>query len=117
MFIKYQQILLEIIVIILLFFAERLYKQLVRHPRAHWHCWWGWTIVLWIMIIHNLGVYWFAYPVALWMILALLLVLLQVVHNHEFLYRRYWPVFWRFSTYYAEIVFILSLGSGQLPLI
>lgn len=43
------------------------------------------------------------------MILALLLIALQIIHNHEFIYRRYWPVFWRYSAYYALIIYIGSL--------
>lgn len=69
------------------------------------------------MSIVNLGLYWFAYPMALWMLWALGLVFIQLIHNHEFIYRRYWPVFWRWSTLYVVIVFIGSLFSGGLPLI
>lgn len=69
------------------------------------------------MITKNLGIYWVAYPIALWMVWALLLIILQTVHNHEFIYRRYWPVFWRLSTYYAVLIFILSLISAKLPLV
>lgn len=52
------------------------------------------------------------------MILALLLIALQIIHNHEFIYHRYWPVFWRYSAYYALIIYIGSLIiSPWLPLI
>ncbi|MCC4439905.1 hypothetical protein [Limosilactobacillus reuteri] len=113
-----QVIILEIILLLVIGIVERLLVRIFHHPKKIKHLWWGWTIILWILIIFNIGFYWPAYPIALWMILALLLIALQIIHNHEFIYRRYWPVFWWYSAYYALIIYIGSLIiSPWLPLI
>jgi len=51
------------------------------------------------------------------MIVAILLIIVQTVHYGEFIYRRYWPVFWRLSVALAVIVFVGSLFCQNLPLI
>lgn len=118
--IDYRLVILEIVFLIIAGVAERLLLRIfrpTRKPRQR-HLWWGWTLTLWVMIVINLGYYWPAYPLALWMILALLLIFIQVVHNHEFIYRRYWPVFWRYSAYYALLVYVGGLVAvNWLPLI
>ena len=113
-----QVIILEIILLLVIGIVERLLVRIFHRPKKTKHLWWGWTIILWILIIFNIGFYWPAYPLALLMILALLLIALQIIHNHEFIYHRYWPVFWRYSAYYALIIYIGSLIiSPWLPLI
>ncbi|WP_373841683.1 hypothetical protein [Limosilactobacillus sp.] len=91
-----------------------IWRHLTRRRRSQ-HV--VWSVVFWLLALKNLDVYWIAYPLAGWMIWALLLILLQLVHNHEFIYRRYWPVFWRLSAYYAGIIFVASLFSHNLPLV
>jgi hypothetical protein len=115
--VDYHHILMELVVILLLWGLTFLVRRINRGSRMRRLCRYGWVLVLWVLSIINLGPYWFAYPMALWMLLALGLVFIQLIHNHEFIYRRYWPVFWRWSMFYAVIVFIGSLFSGGLPLI
>ncbi len=111
-------IILEIILLLIVGVAEHLLLKISHKVKKNKHLWWEWTIILWILIIFNLGFYWPAYPIAVWMILALILIGIQIVHNHEFIYRRYWPVFWRYSAYYALIIYIGSLVfSSWLPLV
>ena len=111
-------IILEIILLLIVGVVEHLLLKISHKVKKHKHLWWEWTIILWILIIFNLGFYWPAYPIAIWMILALILIGIQIVHNHEFIYRRYWPVFWRYSAYYALIIYIGSLFfPSWLPLV
>ncbi|MCH3922494.1 hypothetical protein [Limosilactobacillus sp.] len=114
MLIDFRQLLIELLIVIILWVLTVLWRRLSRRRR------WlrvVWTLVLWLLILWNLDVYWVAYPIALWMIWALALIALQSVHNHEFLYRRYWPVFWRLSLFYALVVFAGSLFCNGLPLV
>ena len=75
------------------------------------------TALFFILAFWNFGWYWSAYPIIVWMVLALALIVVQVAHNHEFIYRRYWPPFWRCSMYLAVISFACSIFAGFLPLI
>lgn len=117
MLVDYHWILMQLVIVILLAIMTRLLQRFNRGRRVKQLCRCGWVVVLWGMSIVNLGPYWFAYPLALWMVFALALIFIQLVHNHEFIYRRYWPVFWHWSLRYAVVVFIASLFSGKLPLI
>ncbi len=115
--VDYHRILIQLTIVLLLAIATSLLKRFNRGLLIRRYCRYGWVLVLWGMSIVNLGPYWFAYPVALWMLLALVLIFIQLLHNHEFIYRRYWPVFWHWSLLYAVVVFIVSLFSGKLPLV
>lgn len=117
MLVDYHHILMQLVIVLLLWALTRLVRRINRGPRVRRVCRYVWVCVLWIMSFVNLGMYWTAYPIALWMVLALSLIFIQLVHNREFIYRRYWPVFWNWSLLYAGVVFIASLFSGRLPLI
>lgn len=114
MLINYRQLLIQFLIIGILWIVTLIWHRLTKKSQR---CYVIWSIVFWLLALKNLDVYWIAYPLAGWMIWALILILLQLIHNHEFLYRRYWPVFWRLSAYYAGIVFIVSLFSCNLPLV
>ncbi|MBB1078531.1 hypothetical protein H5S09_04395 [Limosilactobacillus sp. STM2_1] len=117
MAVSIQVIILEIVLLIVIWFVEHLFLRIFFPTKKVKHLWWVWTIILWLLIIFNLGYYWPAYPIAVWMVLALALIALQIAHNHEFIYRRYWPVFWRYSAYYALLIYIGSMIiSRWLPL-
>ena len=115
--VDYHHILMQLVIVLLLWGLTRLVRRINRGPRVRRVCRYVWVCVLWIMSFINLGMYWTADPIALWMVLALGLIFIQLAHNHEFIYRRYWPVFWNWSLLYAGVVFIASLFSGRLPLI
>ena len=115
--VDYHHILMQLVIVLLLWGLTRLVRRINRGPRVRRVCRYVWVCVLWIMSFINLGMYWTAYPIALWMVLALGLIFIQLAHNHEFIYRRYWPGFWNWSLLYAGVVFIASLFSGRLPLI
>lgn len=114
MLINFRKLLIELLIVVILWGFTLLWRRLSRRRRGLLVIW---TIVLWVLIIWNLDVYWVAYPIAFWMIWALALIFLQLIHNHEFLYRRYWPVFWRLSFFYAVIIFCGSLFCNGLPLV
>lgn len=117
MLVDYRHILMQLVIILLLWVLTRLVRRINPSARVRRLCRYIWVLVLWIMSFINLGMYWLAYPMALWMILALGLIFIQLIHNHEFIYRRYWPVFWNWSLLYVGIVFIGSLFSNSLPLV
>lgn len=117
MLVDYHHIIMQVLVVLLLWLLLRLLGRFISRARRKRIGCYTWTLAFWVMSLINLGVYWIAYPVALWMILALGLIFLQLIHNHEFIYRRYWPVFWPLSMCYAGLVFVVSLFSGWLPLI
>ena len=60
-----QVIILEIILLLVIGIVERLLVRIFHHPKKIKLLWWGWTIILWILIIFNIGFYWPAYPIAL----------------------------------------------------
>lgn len=77
-----------------------------------------WTVLFWGLIISNVfSLYWLAFPIAVWMFWAIILIIGQAIYYHEFIYRRYWIVFWRLSVIYSAIVFIGSTFCHYLPII
>ena len=117
MSINYQRILLQLLVI-LIYVGIRYIVSRLFHGKRKLIIWRILTTFLFFALeFWNFGWYWIAYPVAIWMVLALILIAVQVAHNHEFLYRRYWPVFWHYSMFIAVLSFVASLFSGFLPLI
>ena len=91
-----------------------------RHRHVHSPV--AWTIILWLLSIYNIAsLYWIAYPVAIWMIVAIILIIVQTVHYGEFIYRRYWPVFWRLSVIlgsnYLRRLAVLSESAINITLI
>lgn len=105
---------------IVVWFVEKLIGKVFHFARRHRHVHSPviWTILLWLLSIYNIASpYWIAYPIAAWMIIAIILIIAQTVHYREFIYRRYWPVFWRLSVILAAIVFVVSLFCQNLPLI
>lgn len=117
MIINYQRTLLQLLIILIFIGIKYLCGRFMQ-GKKHATLWWAFaTVLFWLLAWWNLGVYWIAYPIAVWMVLALVLIIIQLAHNHEFLYRRYWPPFWRVSGWTAIISFGLSIFAGALPLV
>ncbi|MBB1062367.1 DUF3397 family protein [Limosilactobacillus fastidiosus] len=117
----YRIAFLQVILLIIVWLVELLLSKVFRHEhyqRHHKHSPIIWTIILWLLSIYNIdSLYWMAYPIAAWMIIAIVLIIGQTIHYNEFIYRRYWSVFWRLSVIIATITFIISLFCQNLPLI
>lgn len=117
MAINFQRVLFQILLILIFIGVKYLNGRFFR-GRKRRQLWWSMTTALFfILAFWNFGWYWSAYPIIVWMVLALALIVVQVAHNHEFIYRRYWPPFWRCSMYLAVISFACSIFAGFLPLI
>lgn len=63
----------------------------------------------------NLGYYYVAYPVMIVALLGIWLVVKQLVANHEFLYRVFWPNFWNLGCLLMVISYVISIFCYQLP--
>ena len=116
----YRIAFLQLILLVVIWFVENLIGKVFHFARRlrHVHSPVAWTIILWLLSIYNIAsLYWIAYPVAIWMIVAIILIIVQTVHYGEFIYRRYWAVFWRLSGNLAVIGFVGSLLCQNLPLI
>lgn len=117
LFINYRKVFLQVL-IILIYVGVRYLARRIFHAQRHRQEWRICTVILfWALACWNLGYYWIAFPIAVWMLWSLILIILQVVHNHEFLYRRFWPPFWYSSMVIAVVTFALSLFAGALPLV
>lgn len=113
---NYRLALLQIILLLIIWLVESLLAKVFRGNKKHSPI--IWTILLWILTIYNIASpYWLAFPIAGWMIAAILLIIIQTVHYHEFIYRRFWPAFWRLSVFLAAIIFVGSLFCQHLPLV
>lgn len=116
----YRIAFLQLMLLVVIWFVENLIGKVFHFARRrrHVHSPVVWTIILWLLSVYNIAsLYWIAYPIAIWMIAALLLIVVQTVHYGEFIYRRYWPVFWRLSVILAAIFFVGSLLCQNLPLV
>ena len=105
----YRIAFLQLILLVVIWFVENLIGKVFHLARRHRHIHSPiiWTIILWLLSVYNIAsLYWIAYPIAVWMIVAILLIIVQTVHYGEFIYRRYWPVLWRLSVALAVIVFV-----------
>ena len=67
--------------------------------------------------LDNLTFYWFAYPVIIWMLIGIGLVIHQLWTSHQFLYQRFWPRFWQLTVFFWLVAFVLSLLGNRLPVV
>lgn len=114
---NWKKLIIEILLVILLFLLERVWRVFKLKRPFNYHNRKLWTIVFWLMALINLGGYWIAYPLIGWMVIAIGLIIVQAVGNHEFVYAIYWPKFWSWSFYYSALVFAITLFLHHLPLI
>ncbi|MDO4903341.1 MAG: hypothetical protein Q3959_03655 [Limosilactobacillus sp.] len=110
-------ILTELLLIAIYVVLSHLIKRFVRTNKLQVVGWGFTTFLFFGMGFYNLGWYWSAYPLAVWMIWAIILVFIQLTHNHEFIYKRYWPPFWQYSMIMSVVVFVASFFAGLLPVI
>lgn len=117
---NYRIAFFQIILLVIIWFVENLISKIFHSARQHRHKHHPvvWTVVLWLLSIYNIAsLYWIAYPIAIWMVVAIILMIGQTLHYGEFIYRRYWPVFWRLSVILSGLTFIISFFCQHLPLI
>jgi hypothetical protein len=112
-----KMIITELVMLLGYGVVEMLANRLLRQKKPARRLLWAWTIILLISSFWNLGFYWFAYPMIGWMLIGIGMVVRQLVANHQFLYQRFWPAFWRLSVFFWTVIFILSLFSWNLPVV
>lgn len=116
---NYQRLLIEVLVLIVYWVIEKLFSMVfinlkigrqdyIHHPSA-------WTILLLILTWWNLGYYYIAYPIMLLSLLGISIVGIQLVRHHEFLYQRFWPIFWRWACLLMIFSYIISIFCFRLP--
>lgn len=108
-----KRLLIEGGIVVAYWLIERLIGRLFH--RRRWHLNWLWALLFMALAEWNLGFYWFAYPLIGWMAGGIILVFVQLIARREFLYRRYWPAFWRLSFFYSVLVLAASLALTNLP--
>lgn len=116
---NYQRALIEILIIICYWFVEKMFFMVfvnaknrsqarIHHPSI-------WAILLLILTWWNLGYYYIAYPIIIIAGLGIILVMKQLIGQHEFLYRIFWPSFWNLSCLLMVISYVISIFCYQLP--
>ncbi len=80
----------------------------VHHPSI-------WMIIMFSLTWWNLGYYYIAYPLMIVALLGIGLVGKQLLTNHEFLYRIFWPHFWNLGCLLMVISYVISIFCYQLP--
>ena len=79
----YRIAFLQLMLLVVIWFVENLIGKVFHFARRrrHVHSPVVWTIILWLLSVYNIAsLYWIAYPIAIWMIAALLLIVVQTVH-------------------------------------
>lgn len=109
-----KKVLIEIFIIAVYWGIEWLIGHLFHLKNYYFK--WVWTLLLMAIAEANLGFYWFAYPVIVWMVIGIGLVFIQLGARKEFIYQRYWPAFWRISFFLALLVSISSLFAMNLAI-
>lgn len=115
----YQRLLIEIIIIICYWVIEKLFSLLfinlkvgrqgfIHHPSI-------WTILFGILTWWNLGYYYIAYPVLILALFGIIIVVRELVNRHEFLYQRFWPIFWRGGCVLMIFSYVVSVFCYHLP--
>lgn len=112
---NYRQILFEVLMIIGYWLLEKLAVMLFKPAKKHAN--WLWSILLLAISLWNLGPYWFCYVLIVWMVLSIVLIFWQLLGNHQFIYRQYWPAFWRITTVMAFVAGIVSVVGFYLPMV
>ena len=49
--------------------------------------------------------------------LSIGLIFLQLAAAHQFIYRQYWPAFWRVTLVVSVAAFLVSLAGSYLPVV
>lgn len=68
-----------------------------------------WPFILAIFIFQNCGLQVFAYILFIWAMIATVLIIYQWVRYHEFIYRRFVPLFWRLTLVYTTLFYVFSI--------
>lgn len=100
------QLLILILISIIIALIRRVLHQFWPNRLRYYDFWPLITVYLSAL---NLSLNWFLYVVIGWMSISILIVLGQVIIKKEFLYRQFFPVFWRFSVVYTTIAYLCSI--------
>ena len=101
-----RQLIMEFVILIGYGMLERLTIKLFKLPKQH--STWLWATLLMVLSFWNLGFYWYCYVLIVWMLLAA---------AHQFIYRQYWPAFWRVTLVVSVAAFLVSLAGSYLPVV
>lgn len=110
-----RQLIMEFIILIGYGLLEQLTIRLFKLP--HKRATWLWAVLLMILSFWNLGFYWYCYVLIVWMIAGIALIILQLTAAHQFIYRQYWPAFWRVTLVISIAAFLVSLTGSYLPVV
>jgi hypothetical protein len=69
-----------------------------------------WPPVLLWFSYQNISIIWFAYVILIWSVITVSIVIYQWRHYHEFIYKRFVPVFWRLTLLYTAVAYMFSVG-------
>lgn len=114
---RVKNIITELVMLVGYGLVEWLVNRLIRRQKKPVHLLWVWTTLLIISCLINLTFYWFAYPVIIWMLIGIGLVIHQLWASHQFLYQRFWPRFWQLTVFFWLVAFVLSLLGNRLPVV
>ena len=110
-----RQLIMEFVILIGYGMLERLTIKLFKLPKQH--STWLWATLLLVLSFWNLGFYWYCYVLIVWMLLSIGLIFLQLAAAHQFIYRQYWPAFWRVTLVVSVAAFLVSLAGSYLPVV
>lgn len=105
-----KQIILQIVIITLVSVIITLMRRIL-------HRWWPrffrystvWPFLMGYYSSINLTWRWFSYPMMLWALIGILIVIGQILVSGELIYHRFWRFFWKITVFYATIVYIASI--------
>ncbi|MFZ2588728.1 DUF3397 family protein [Paucilactobacillus nenjiangensis] len=104
------KIIMQLLVIIIVSLIVILIKKVMKKKkRAMYNFYDLWPIFMLYFGALNLKWGLFPYVVIGWMAIGIALVLIEIVHNREVLFKKFFFSFWRITVVYTTIVYILSI--------
>lgn len=116
---NYQRLLIEILILIVYWVIEKLFSMVFKNLRighqGFIHHPGMWTILLLLLTWWNLGYYYIAYPILIVAIFGIVIVIRELIIHREFLFRRFWPLFWRGCCLLMICSYLISIFCFRLP--
>lgn len=114
-----KKILIEVLILVIFWLIEKLWYMITHanhHSQRHQvHHFSLWMILLLMMTWWQLENYYFAYPVAIIMIIGIILAIYEWGWRHEFIYQWYWRRFWRYNSLVIVVSFIVANVLPNIP--
>jgi len=104
------KIVIQLLIIIIVSFIVVLIKKvMIKRGKTMYGFYDLWPIFMLYFGALNFNWSLFPYVIIGWMGIGILLVLIEIIHNREVLFKQFFFLFWRITVVYTTIAYLLSI--------